>query len=247
MDKSPCLQKDTWLSSQIGRPCFTIKGINESSSELAELGAEFSALVQKHSQEGIFAYTKIPTKKTYHIAPLQEMGFILVDTNVQFKRELGNTLNEGIEYSAFKVRWAKDADRAVLNEIAEKSFAFSRFHLDPTISNQTANNIKRSWVNNFFKGERGDRMVVGEIDGKPAGFIQILEREDHFIIDLIAVDNRYQKRGVAGRMMEFSFKHYKDLAYCLVGTQISNIPSINLYLKYGFKFHNSKYVFHFNR
>ena len=57
-------------------------------------------------------------------------------------------------------RWQPTAPR--YRRIAQRDFSVSRFHLDPQIPDEVARTIKRDWVDNFFAGARGDRMLVVE-------------------------------------------------------------------------------------
>ena len=60
-------------------------------------------------------------------------------------------------------------------------------------------------------------------------------RKNEVVIDLIAVDKKFRKKGIASKLIKGMINYYrKDYSIYSVGTQISNIPSINLYEKCGF-------------
>jgi GNAT superfamily N-acetyltransferase len=109
-----------------------------------------------------------------------------------------------------------------------------------------ANKIKSHWTGNFFKGKRGDWMIVMTCLGKVMGFLQLLSKDDTIIIDLIAVDKIHQGRGLAAGMIEFAAKQCGEWSRMQVGTQLSNVPSTRAYEKLGFRMYGSSYVFHYH-
>ena len=82
-------------------------------------------------------------------------------------------------------------------------------------------------------------MVVALDNNKPVGFLQLIINNDNdLLIDLIGVSAEAQGKGVASSMILFA---RTKIAHSMmkVGTQILNIPSVNLYQKLGFllRFH----------
>ena len=49
-------------------------------------------------------------------------------------------------------------------KIAEESFTNSRFYQDKFIPNEVASKIKKSWINNYFLGTRGDDLILQQIE-----------------------------------------------------------------------------------
>ena len=130
--------------------------------------------------------------------------------------------------------------------MAEEHFVFDRFHSDPNISNEIASRIKRQWIENYFNGTRGDKcfVVLNEMEVK--GFLLTVIRENEVVIDLIAVDKKFRGQGVATKLINgmMSYYHQRFLIYS-VGTQVSNVASINLYQKSGFNITGYGLVWHF--
>ena len=75
----------------------------------------------------------------------------------------------------------------MVSSLAENSFIYDRFHKDIEIPNNMASDLKKRWVDNFFKGKRGNNLLVSDINGVLAGFILLIENKKEVIIDLIAV------------------------------------------------------------
>ncbi len=214
-------KKDEWLSNILHLDCY-------STSEAS----------QAQGAPG-FWYAKIPVNEIEKLVQFQRSGFSIIDTNVT----LSKAVSRGAK-SCFS-RLAKPADREAVKEIARSAFTLSRFHLDPEIPREKANEIKAAWADNFFSGKRGSAMIVAERDGIVAGFLQLLGTEGkQMTIDLIAVEQKYRGQGLATDMIAFAEETFKNIETVVVGTQISNTNSIHLYEKSGFTFRSACYVAH---
>jgi ribosomal protein S18 acetylase RimI-like enzyme len=188
-----------------------------------------------------FIDVKIPVDQIAPLTALQNLGFRLIDTNVQLLRTAGE-----MRLGDYKCRFASDSDFDSVCEIASSSFTKSRFHLDPLISKETADLVKREWAGNFFKGLRGKWMVLAEVEDKVVGFLQLLKKSDStIVIDLIAIKATMQGKGIAGSMISFAnSKCLEAPGDIIVGTQISNIQSLAFYVKHGFRIISADYVLH---
>ena len=188
-----------------------------------------------------FIYTKAPTNGLELINALEDAGFRLIESNLQLEKSM-NPTPEPIDPN--RVRFAVPEDEAAVRSVSEHSFVYSRFHLDPSISNTLANKVKAAWAANYFAGQRGDAMVLGEDQGKVAGFLQLIFQGDVLVIDLIAVNPARRRMGLARDMISFARCNLPGFRLFRVGTQISNVPSIRLYEKLGFRIVKSQYVLH---
>ena len=73
-----------------------------------------------------------------------------------------------------------------------------------------------------------------EIDGVIAGYILWLKRKRYYRLYSLAIANSFQNRGLAKKLMEYSFENLKDKDFSLE-VKVSNETAINLYKKYGFE------------
>ena len=65
------------------------------------------------------------------------------------------------------------------------------------------------------------------------------------VIDLIAVGEKHQNKGIGKALIAHFIKLYTDKGFNLrVGTQAANIASINLYQKLGFRVEETSYNLH---
>jgi dTDP-4-amino-4,6-dideoxy-D-galactose acyltransferase len=236
---------DTWLTQIFARP---VKRFSCSSGEKVGCGIEAGKRALK-SAGSLFAYVKVPVAAVDMVHAVHNLGFRLIDTNVSFERAVRKNSWEGTP--ALTTRFATADDCAAVATIAEESFRFSRFHLDPAIDTTLANRVKREWVTNFFQGARGDAMVVAERAGQVVGFLQLLYHGETLIIDLIGVEKNMQRQGVGSTMIQFAENacrskagsHFERIA---VGTQVSNVASVRAYEKDGFRYSGAQYVLHFH-
>ena len=92
-------------------------------------------------------------------------------------------------------------------------------------------------------------MIVIEHKSRVVGFLQLLkENSKTIVIDLIAVRNKFRGNGFARKMIYFAyFNCLKNINQIKVGTQISNLGSIDFYTKLGFRVVGSSYVLHMHQ
>lgn len=143
-----------------------------------------------------------------------------------------------------RLREARASDCKHVKQIAESAFRFSRFHADPKFGLALASRIKAAWAGNYFLGQRGDRMLVAEEQGCPAGFILLVERLAVTAVDLIAVDPAFQGRGLGQALLSAAEKEGRRIC---AGTQAANQTSCRLYKKCGYTVDKSESVFHLHR
>jgi ribosomal protein S18 acetylase RimI-like enzyme len=234
-------ESDNWLSGRLGCDAFRLIS-GSSSDEQALPGGDGSSLAPG------FYHAKVSTRDIALLRDLQARGFYVVDTNVTFERAPG-LLGGPPSSGNVTVRNAAPRDTDEVLDIAATCFVYTRFHLDPQVSNEAANAIKREWIANYANGSRGEELLVAELDGKVAGFLAVLRGHSPApgdrIIDLIGVAQDCQGRGVGKALV----RHFVEAsqgrcALLRVGTQVANIPSIRLYEQSGFRLAGSNYVLH---
>lgn len=236
---------DQWLSQIVDRDAYRLIINDNFTREVSDLkSADCFQLPQLQSRP-IFIYTKVPILSTNLIKFIAKMGFNLVDTNIVFDKPL--LINREFTNNKCLVRFALPEDEIHVAELARNNFIYSRFHLDDDIPLFLANKIKAEWARNYFAGLRGDKMIVALVDDVIVGFLLLLESSADLIIDLIAVDNNYQRKGIASDMIAYVEYHLNFFSSIEVGTQLANIPSIRLYEKIGFRVCTANYVFHYHK
>jgi len=234
-------RKDEWLSEQIAKNVYQLKAYDLVVNDFSQDWKEFR---RDQIKENYFVFSKIRTDLVNMWQCLEKADFKLIDTNVKFELH-GNISFERKQQKDIEICFAKKKHQQIAGEIARDNFIYSRFHLDPLIDNDIANQIKQNWVKNYFFGNRGDEMVLALLNNEPVGFLQLIIKDKELFIDLIGVAKIAQGRGIASSMIQFASKNIKRS--CIkVGTQIGNLPSIKLYQKLGFVITESDYVFHYH-
>jgi len=233
--------KDEWLSKQIGKSVYQLKANDLLEDDFSKDWKKFRT---GRIKENYLVFSKISTNSVTMCQCLEKANFKLIDTNVKFELH-DNKLSVKQQHNDIEICFAEKKHQQAVEKIARDNFLYSRFHLDPLIDDDIADQIKQNWVKNYFIGKRGDEMFLALLDNKPAGFLQLIIKEKELFIDLIGVDKIAQGRGVASSMIQFASTNIKSS--CIkVGTQIGNLPSIKLYQKLGFVLTESDYVFHYH-
>lgn len=235
-------RKDDYLSEVLNKNVYILFNFLNKSEEI--LLESLNELCNQYLQEDLFIFVKVKTNLIRQINKIESLGFRLIDTNITFSKS-SNLRYESVLDDDIIIKFSESSHKNFIGEIAYNNFKFSRFHLDPNIKKSQADNLKKCWVENFFSGQRGDYMIIALRKNKPIGFLQLIKEKKKIIIDLIAVSSGYRGKRIGSSMIEFACNKIQ-FDIITAGTQISNLPSINLYSKLGFKPITSDYVFHFH-
>lgn len=234
------LIRDDWLTERLGCNVYQVP-----SELLLDEAVDYQVLMPELQDSPVFVYVKVPVDKSNVVNQLMQIGFKLVDTNLQFEKVVSKT--PAINTGSTTIRLAQPGDEQQIAELAERSFCYSRFHADIAISDLQANEIKADWSRSFFQGERGDAMVVAVDEDRIVGFLlSLLTADDVLVIDLIAVDEMMRGQGLAGTMTWFTQAQFPNASKLRVGTQLANIAAIRCYERLGFELVRSHYVLHFH-
>ncbi|MDQ7779236.1 MAG: GNAT family N-acetyltransferase [Planctomycetota bacterium] len=237
--------RDTWLSETLGRPVYRVVVDAALVNGTAQARLERARVRRMLRTRSVFAYSRVHSGDLEAATFLQDLGFRLVDTNLVFEKPLDQRRRA---IGRYKARFAESADESQTVALAGRAFTFSRFHMDPRIGRRAADRLKAEWVRNYFRGRRGDAMVVALVGGKVAAFLLLLRSDDAaFVIDLIAVDRRFRGRGIAAAMIAFAETHCRGAKRIRAGTQIANMPSIRMYERLGFRVSDADYLFHYHK
>lgn len=245
MANSANIVPDKWLAEILQQKVYklTIDDMFITNARNTKSG-EYSQMRNVLQTKPVFIYAKVSPTAVEHIAFLEKKDFHLVDTNIVFDKpiEAFRTLSGNCI-----VRLAIPDDEMQTVEVARKAFQYSRFHLDNVFPKDVSDTIKAEWVRNYFRGQRGETMVIAIINNTVVGFLQLLQStDDILIIDLIGVDRSHRRKEIARDMISYAETHYQNYKKLVVGTQIANIPSIRLYESLGFKVSYANYVFHYH-
>ncbi len=146
------------------------------------------------------------------------------------------------EFPDVKVRVATRDDMDELLNIARKAFVHSRFSNDPNISSEQVGGLYSSWLKNAFDDE--NKIIFTTEDR--SGFLIYFKDDEEPAINLLATDTEKRKKGTGTALIYFAENYAKEqgCSSFYVGTQVSNIPAVNLYLKCGFKIFKTSRTYH---
>ena len=226
------LAPDAWLAEFLQRPAY----------RLTDMSAR-PGLREQLAEKPLFVTAKCPVADVSAVGRLEDAGFRVIDAALTF-----DAPSLHADFAGKAVRFATPQDRAAVSAVAGRAFRYTRFHLDPALPDALAHRIKAAWADNYFSGQRGDRMVVAEEGGKVVSFLQLLWAGDALVIDLIAVAPEAARQGFASAMIGFAAANgtgdARRAASFKVGTQAANTASCRLYENLGFRLCASTFVLH---
>lgn len=195
-------------------------------------------------QSPVLLYAKTAPTAQRAAAVLSSQQFVPVETNVIL--ETTNPVPRRPLLADYRIRHAKASDAPAVLELARHSFRCSRFHTDPHIGTKLADAVKAAWADNFFRGERGDDMIVVEAEDTVAGFLLLLASsvDATLTLDLLAVGVAHRRHGLASQLMAFAQAEYPHLPRLQTGTQLNNVAALTLYQKNGFREVSRQLVWH---
>lgn len=166
---------------------------------------------------------KIATQQTLLLDGLQQLGFKLVEGEVDL------ALKVGTQHAPSSLQLATDADIPVLRDLAAKIFTQSRFRA-PWYQPADSGNFYAQWVENAVLGTFDHECLILKNGDVIQGFVsmrQLNEREAR--IGLLA------GRGVGAELMDTArlWCQQRGLQTLRVATQTSNTAALRRYIQSG--------------
>ncbi len=145
-------------------------------------------------------------------------------------------------FSFFRIGNNETAKRGAVKTMAEQSFSYDRFHLDPNSSSAIASKRLGYLMGDLLSDDTVVFYLL-EYDGEAVGFIS--RREDELII--AGLSKKYENSGLGSFLWLSSMKDMEDTGLTGARTLIStnNILSLNLHTRIGFKFRKTFITYHF--
>jgi len=149
---------------------------------------------------------------------------------------------EQLKSKELVIRKVNIADAEAIAKLAQKSFSYSRFHLDPHLDNQKANILlSKSAINSVLDGFV-DVMFVAEIKGKIAGYYSAKKKyiqEFELVIGdavISAVGSEYQGKGIFSELDTHLLNWFSDnVNIAEMGTYLINYPVHRTWIKKGLR------------
>lgn len=167
----------------------------------------------------------------------------LVDINVQFAKNIEKT-ESGNRFSIFRAEELNEFHKNSFR-IKESDFAFSKFVCDPQLKARNGYLVYQQWLLNACKDD--NKYFIMYYDGDVlAAYILFRVQDATATVELVQVNDEYKGRRIATDMIHQieRYLYDKGVKKLIVGTQLNNIPAINLYHNLGFRETSRTSVYH---
>ena len=226
--------EDAWLSERLGRTAWSVRELDDARS------------LQEHAEAGgpAFYQARIACDDVEAVRIHAAAGMYPANVVLTLSRTPG-----GEDPGETDVRTARDGDDELM-DLAERAFSSTRFHLDPAVPREAADRIKRDWVGSYLAGQRGERLLVADHGGRPAGFLCVLATRRNgsllHVIDLIAVAPEARDTGLGRALVRRFLTDAREAGAdrVEVGTQAANTRATRFYEGLGFVAERSAYDLH---
>jgi ribosomal protein S18 acetylase RimI-like enzyme len=165
---------------------------------------------------------------------------ILYDTNITFV--CNNFKNPELDETDINYE-----HKSYLNMIYAEfvQFPYSRFSLDKKLKKKLKKNIYYEWIRSSFD-KNNKHFITACQNGEIIGYILYREDESNYVIELIAVKQKYQHKKIGSQLINVLKKEASNnhISIIIVGTQVSNITGINFYIKNGFSIKETTDIYH---
>jgi dTDP-4-amino-4,6-dideoxy-D-galactose acyltransferase len=124
-----------------------------------------------------------------------------------------------------------------LEAISDALSLKSRFRYDPRFGESGALRLYREWLRRSFREDFCSDFLTAVVDGRAAGFLTLRGKDNTSHVDLLAVADWAQGRGLGGRLLRAAEGRIKAAGRnrFLVVTQGHNIGAVRFYQNNGFR------------
>lgn len=217
-----------WDSERLGMRVATLMPILAPGSEALAL-----ALTRARAHGYDYLFSRVDAMDDVAARALIAAGFRPLDAMVTFAADV----NQGEPYEL-----ARTDEEDAIAAIARPSFMHDRFHDDPAIPRERADDVYEAWARNACRSTAADAVVVERSAAGIDGFVTVSEVDTGEMglrlgrVGLVVTNGPMRGRGVASRVMRgtLTWAAERGLDLLEVGTQIANVPAMRLYISLGF-------------
>lgn len=170
----------------------------------------------------------------------------LVDINLQFEKSCGGNAPAAREGDCPIVQASVLPDSIGRQLIVERSdFIYSKFVCDPELDRRSGYKVYEKWLDNARFSDNKFFIYCMDSD-RLAAYILFNIKDETLTIELVKVNAAYQGRHFATKLLTElqSYAASRGCTVMRVGTQLNNIPAVNLYHHFGFKDVSRTSVYH---
>jgi ribosomal protein S18 acetylase RimI-like enzyme len=189
------------------------------------------------------------------IKTLQEMGFMLMDTLVDYSIDLRKDLSSDFE-TEFTTRFMKEEDAKRVIELCGEvysEFKYDRFHREALFRKRDSTNLYLEWMKNQIYKD-ADEITIAERDGEVVGFStlefykkineEIKTKFANIVISGIAGSMRGRNVFPALVVNHLKYARKRDIDIIKTTTHADNLAVQKSLIKLGFKPSYIQHTFH---
>lgn len=175
-------------------------------------------------------------------------GIYLVDINLQFIKHIVNVENALTRTSNYDFEITNNCrvNNQIL-EITKEAFTISRFTNDIRFDKNKARLVYYNWVKNSFDNVSKYFLTI-KVGTDIAGYtlFKIDTNSSILTIEFIAVSELFKRKQIGKAMLELlnNYTFNNGISIIKVGTQLDNLPAVNLYLKNGYSLVEKTSIYH---
>jgi dTDP-4-amino-4,6-dideoxy-D-galactose acyltransferase len=244
-----CLTMLPWDSDQLGMRAARVdyliaEGTYDEQLQVKETLIE-QVLLEAHDRGVWHLSMRLDASDLSTLHALEGAGFITVDGLLTIALDLSR--HKSIESSShnFQIRLATSDDADRVADLARTAFIYDRFHADPFITSERADELHATWLSNSCTGAAADAVVLAEDHTGLLGFITCTLQHDTRkqlgrmvgTVVMVACAESARGRGVAYHTLMAALEWFREQGCEIVdsGTQVRNIPCLGLFQKCGFR------------
>lgn len=204
-------------------------------------------LEEAESRGFVFIQCKLDARYLKAASCLEEEGFSLVSREVALLKELGEEKESGL------TRPFTGNDVETIASLSRRCYTLTRFHSDPRIPRERADELQATWARNCCLHGLADQVLVVESAGKVVGYLACgIENSPRFIhsllgrIILVCVDPASQGSGFGSALLKDAERwcFHAGCTHLCVETQLKNDAAIRAYTARGFRESYGLLAFH---
>jgi dTDP-4-amino-4,6-dideoxy-D-galactose acyltransferase len=175
-------------------------------------------------------------------------SFSLVDVGgqIKFSEDVSKYKPDDVQHNSKIIEFQGNGLTPELLEIAFLSGHLSRFRIDPSLPAGSFERLYETWLENSLKNRPRTSIYTYQNSGNIAGLISVEWHRSSCIIELLAVLQSYQGRGIGGQLIKHVKRAsiMKGIQSVEVKTQLSNLNARALYCKNSFIEQDRSFLYH---
>lgn len=225
-----------WDSDALGMEIVELRCEGEPDAVATALG---SLLGRLDADGPHLAFARLAVGDVARAQALAAAGFHPVETSFELSLPLARRANAAaVRFpGGLVLRPALEADRDAVVAIARTAFGDDRYHLDPAVPDERADERFAVWVQRAFAAGEPVFVLAGE-DGRVIGFFHVREDGADVDLSLAAVHADVRRAGLGPLLYAAMLDECRARGHRAAHTRIAaqNLDVLNVYVHLGFQF-----------